>query len=266
MIKLPPDQGLVQLGGLGLAFVLSALFGLERELRNKSAGLRTNTLVGVGAALFMLVSKYGFQDVIEPWRVTLDPSRVAAQVASGIGFIGGGLIFIRRDAVCGLTTAAVVWVSAAVGLACGAGLPVLAIAVTVGHFTVVYGFTAVGRRLPTSRMVSARLRITYVDGHGTLHNVLRVCAERGFSVFEARIANRAPGEVGPAGVDGGALAGAVATDEARTVTVTLRIRGRASVVELTAAVHEIAGIVEVSTGDPDDSATPPARPRVPTCD
>src|SRR3954467_12558392 len=109
-------QGWKQLGELGLAFALSTLIGLEREWRQKSAGLRTHTLVGVGAALFMLVSKYGFGDVLVPGgRPVLDPSRIAAQVVSGIGFIGGGLIFVRGDIVRGLTTAAIVWVTAAVG-------------------------------------------------------------------------------------------------------------------------------------------------------
>ena len=111
-------QGWLQLGELTLAFVLSALVGIEREIRQKSAGLRTYTLVGVSAALFMLVSKYGFNDVLENGRVMLDPSRVAAQIVSGIGFIGGGVIFMRRDIVRGLTTAASIWLTAALGMAC----------------------------------------------------------------------------------------------------------------------------------------------------
>ena len=96
---------------IGLALVLSASIGLDRELRQKSAGLRTYTLVGVGSALFMLISKYGFFDVLKPGEVILDPSRVAAQIVSGIGFIGAGLIFVRRDSVRGLTTAAGVWLT-----------------------------------------------------------------------------------------------------------------------------------------------------------
>jgi putative Mg2+ transporter-C (MgtC) family protein len=117
-------QGWMQLGELALAFLLSALIGLEREIKQKNAGLRTYTLVGVAAALFMLISKYGFMDVLAPSRVVLDPSRVAAQVVSGIGFVGAGVIFMRRDVVRGLTTAASVWVTAALGMACGAGSPV----------------------------------------------------------------------------------------------------------------------------------------------
>ena len=123
---------------LGLALALSASIGLDRELRQKSAGLRTYTLVGLGSALFMLISKYGFFDVLAENEVVLDPSRVAAQIVSGIGFIGAGLIFVRRDAVRGLTTAAGVWLVAAVGAAAGASLPVLAIATTVAYFIVVH--------------------------------------------------------------------------------------------------------------------------------
>src|ERR1700691_3955296 len=103
----PTGQGLKQIGELVLAFGLSSLIGLEREWRQKSAGLRTHALVGLGAALFLLISKYGFSDVLGK-DVILDPSRVAAQIVTGIGFIGGGLIFVRGDAVRGLTTAAIV--------------------------------------------------------------------------------------------------------------------------------------------------------------
>src|ERR1700728_5181792 len=144
-------QGWVQLGELGLAFVLSALIGVEREIRHKSAGLRTYTLVGFGAALIMLVSKYGFTNILVNNRVVLDPSRIAAQIVTGIGFIGGGLIFVRRDNVRGLTTAAIVWLTAAIGMACGAGLPILGLVVAGRHFVVVFGFPLVIARLPRSK-------------------------------------------------------------------------------------------------------------------
>jgi putative Mg2+ transporter-C (MgtC) family protein len=83
--------------------------------------LRTHTLVGVGAALFMIISKYGFTDVLEPGRVVLDRSRVAAQIVTGVGFLGAGLIFVRSDSVRGLTTVAAAWITAAVGAAAGPG-------------------------------------------------------------------------------------------------------------------------------------------------
>ena len=92
------------------AFGLTALIGLERTVQGKSAGLRTQTIVGTSAALIMLVSKYGFFDVLQADVVAVDPSRVAAQIVSGIGFLGAGIIITRRGAVHGLTTAAAIWV------------------------------------------------------------------------------------------------------------------------------------------------------------
>jgi hypothetical protein len=89
-------QGVKQFVELGTAFLLSAAVGLEREIRQKSAGLRTYTIVGTSAALFLLISKYGFNNVLSDGLVVLDPSRVAAQIVSGIGFIGAGLIFCSR--------------------------------------------------------------------------------------------------------------------------------------------------------------------------
>src|ERR1700760_2413482 len=136
----PPDldgQGWKQVAELGLALVLSALIGLEREIRQKNAGLRTHTLVGVGSALFVLVSKYGFTDVLVAGRIILDPSRVAAQIVSGVGFLGAGLIFVRRDSVRGLPPPPGVCVTAAVGGAAGAGLPVLAAETTAAYLIVV---------------------------------------------------------------------------------------------------------------------------------
>jgi putative Mg2+ transporter-C (MgtC) family protein len=144
-------EGLRQLGELGVAFLFSALIGLEREIRRKSAGLRTYTLVGLASALFLIISKYGFGDVLVANKVVLDPSRVAAQIVSGIGFLGAGIIFVRTDAVTGLTTAATIWLTAAIGMACGAGLLVLATATTGGYFVVAIGFPPIVRRIRGTR-------------------------------------------------------------------------------------------------------------------
>ena len=143
----PSGEGLRQLIELASAFGLSALIGLEREVRQKSAGLRTYTLVGIASALFLLVSKYGFSDVLSPGLIALDPSRVAAQIVTGIGFLGGGVIFVRSDVVKGLTTAATIWLTAAVGMACGAGLLVLAAETTVAYFIVALLFPFILRML-----------------------------------------------------------------------------------------------------------------------
>lgn len=105
-----------------LAGILGLLIGHERKNRNKSAGIRTHCIVALGAALIMVVSKYGFQDIPH-----YDAARVAAQVVSGVGFLGAGVIFVRNNLVNGLTTAAGIWATAGVGLALGAGLYLIGI-------------------------------------------------------------------------------------------------------------------------------------------
>jgi putative Mg2+ transporter-C (MgtC) family protein len=165
-------EGWRQAAELGLTLVLSAAIGLEREIRQKNAGLRTHTLVGVGAALFMLISKYGFTDVLVPRQVVLDPSRVAAQIVTGVGFLGAGLIFVRRDSVRGLTTAASIWVTAAIGSAAGAGLPILAALSTGIYFVVALAFPVAARRLPRSATAISALRVRYPDGRGILRVLL----------------------------------------------------------------------------------------------
>lgn len=108
------------------AAVCGIVIGYERENRNKEAGIRTHAIVALGAALIMIVSKYGFSDI-----QNYDASRVAAQIVSGIGFLGAGIIFIRNRAVSGLTTAAGIWATAGVGMAVGSGMYYIGIAVTV---------------------------------------------------------------------------------------------------------------------------------------
>jgi putative Mg2+ transporter-C (MgtC) family protein len=111
------------LGRVVLAGALGAVLGLERELRDREAGLRTHLLVSVGAALFTIVSAYGFREFLISGQsvVRTDPTRIAAQIVTGIGFLGAGAIIRHGLAVRGLTTAATLWVVAAIGLAAGAG-------------------------------------------------------------------------------------------------------------------------------------------------
>lgn len=133
---------------LAVAAVLGAAIGWEREWGDRAAGLRTHALVSMGAALIMLVSSYGFTGVVTPdHTVVLDPSRVAAQVVSGIGFLGAGTIIVRRSAVRGLTTAASIWVVAGIGLACGSGLFAAAVAATVLGLVILSGLKPVERRI-----------------------------------------------------------------------------------------------------------------------
>ena len=110
---------------LSVALLLGGIIGFEREYRSKDAGFRTHFLVSLGSALFCLVSQYGFGDGLK------DASRVAAQVVSGIGFLGAGTIIFQKSVVRGLTTAAGLWVTAAIGLACGSGMYMAALVGTV---------------------------------------------------------------------------------------------------------------------------------------
>lgn len=117
---------------LALASLFGALIGLERERKHWAAGLRTHMMVCVGACLIMMVSAFGFSDILGTPNVTLDPSRIAAQVVSGIGFIGAGtILFLKQGTVRGLTTASGLWTVAAIGLATGGGMYFAAIATTI---------------------------------------------------------------------------------------------------------------------------------------
>lgn len=133
-----------------VAGILGAIIGLDREYRAKEAGYRTHFLVSLGSALIMIVSQYGFQEIIKENSVTLDPSRVAAQVVSGIGFIGAGTIILQKQIVRGLTTAAGIWATAGIGLAVSAGMYAIGIATTVltliGLELLSYIFKSVGMK------------------------------------------------------------------------------------------------------------------------
>lgn len=114
-----------------VAGLMGVLIGLEREYRAKEAGYRTHFLVALGSCLMMIVSQYGFTDVLEADLVRLDPSRIAAQVVSGIGFIGAGTIILQKQVVRGLTTAAGIWATGGIGLAIGAGMYAIGVTATL---------------------------------------------------------------------------------------------------------------------------------------
>ncbi|MFD9209058.1 MgtC/SapB family protein [Streptomyces sioyaensis] len=234
-------QGLRQFTELALALLLSSLIGLERQARQQSAGLRTHTLVGVGSALFMEVSIHGFSSVLGTTGVTLDPSRVAAQVVSGIGFIGGGLIFVRKDAVRGLTTAATVWLTCAVGMACGGGLPLLAIGATAVHFLVIRGFPKLSDRASSPpSLARIELRVSYRSRHGVLGHLLETCTGSGFRVTNVRTETGTAEEGAPA-------------DEGAPAEVVLRMEGTASPYALVEKLSELTGVYGVTLGRQGDS-------------
>ena len=214
---------------LALALVLASSIGLEREFRQKNAGLRTYTLVGLGSALFMLISSYGFEDVLPQEHVILDPSRVAAQIVSGIGFIGAGIIFVRRDSVRGLTTAAGIWLTAAVGCAAGGGLWLLALATTLAYFAIAFGYPWLMRRIPASPHAPSGLRLSYEDGRGLLRQIISTCTGRGFSVADIAVDREG--------------------DSHGHVHVSLEIQGKGHVAELAGELGEIDGVFSVAAGD-----------------
>ncbi|GAA1109730.1 MgtC/SapB family protein [Nesterenkonia jeotgali] len=223
-----PETAPTQILLLTLAFVFSAAIGIERDIRQKSAGARTHILVGMGSALFTLVSAYGFSHLIGG-DVVLDPSRIAAQIVSGIGFIGAGVIFVRQNAVSGLTTAASIWVTAAVGMACGAGMPLLAGLTVVFYMLSVTLVTKLVRRLPR-RDRAERYVVRYADGRGILREILGAAPQLGYEtrLVRTRRIERAEG---------------FAVDATMIFTRTQRV-GREQLFE---ALQELDGVVEVHT-------------------
>jgi putative Mg2+ transporter-C (MgtC) family protein len=146
-----------------LAGMLGVLIGYERKSRNKEAGIRTHFMVAVGASLMMVISKYGFQDM-NGWDVALDPSRIAAQVVSGVGFLGAGMIFLQKQTIKGLTTAAGVWATAGIGMAIGSGLYLLGVG---GALIILIGQIILHRRfnwLASPRIEQLAIRMTNEPG------------------------------------------------------------------------------------------------------
>ena len=174
-----------------------------------------------------------FSDVLGNPHTTLDPSRVAAQIVSGIGFIGGGIIFVRRDTVRGLTTAAGVWVTAGVGMACGGDLPLVAVATTVIYMIVAFGYPFLVRMLPRSRFAPSELRLVYLDGRGLLREALAQCSQRGFTISDLEIKHDQNG---------------VRNGHRRHVTVDLEVRGQGSITDLASELNELDGVVSVHAG------------------
>lgn len=136
---------------LFVALLLGGVIGIEREYRSKEAGFRTHFLVALGSALFCIVSQYGFGVDLK------DSSRVAAQVVSGIGFLGAGTIIFQKNVVRGLTTAAGLWVTAAIGLACGTGMY---LAAAIATALVLFGLEVLNSFIPTFGTTTVQLTFT----------------------------------------------------------------------------------------------------------
>jgi putative Mg2+ transporter-C (MgtC) family protein len=169
---------------LVIAAVLGSAVGLERQRLEWAAGLRTHMLVCLGAALVMIVSAFGFNDIVGRPSVVLDPSRVAAQVVSGIGFIGAGtILFLRQRVVRGLTTAAGLWTVAAIGLAVGGGLYLAAAATTAITLIILAGIKPLERKYLSGKKTRG-IRIGFLHAGMTLAGVAQLLEEHGVGFEE----------------------------------------------------------------------------------
>ncbi len=172
---------------LSLAAFFGAVIGLERERKDWAAGLRTHMMVCLGAALTMLVSAYGFQDVLGAKNIVLDPSRIAAQVISGIGFIGAGtILFLRQGTVRGLTTASGLWTVAAIGLATGSGMYLAALIATVLAIFILWVLQPVERRL-SQRFKQKSIKITTADSNKSTEVINKIFQNKTLEVIACLI-------------------------------------------------------------------------------
>lgn len=173
---------------LVLAALLAGVIGVERELREQEAGLRTHMLVCVGSTMFMLVGVYGWSgyELGNQIGVVVDPSRVASYVVSGIGFLGAGAIIRHGINVRGLTTAASLWVVAAIGVAVGAGMYGLAVATTALVILALWPLAQVKSRLAGRRASTKRLAVT-LDPHASVVATLAAVEEGGYDIESVEV-------------------------------------------------------------------------------
>lgn len=171
---------------LFLAFILGGLIGFEREQNNHPAGFRTHILVSIGSTLIMLISIYGFTDYLYYDNVRFDPSRIAAQVVTGIGFLGAGTILRHGFTVTGLTTAASLWVVAGIGLAIGAGFYFAAVLAT---FLVIISLAVLARLDPfiTRKRRLIQIRVNVIDRPGKLGEIATKLGEKKINVKSVSI-------------------------------------------------------------------------------
>lgn len=210
------------------AAALGAAIGFERERLDRGAGLRTHALVSTASALVMIVSSYGFDDVVSlNHTIVLDPSRIAAQVVSGIGFLGAGLIILRRNTIYGLTTAASIWAVAAIGLAAGAGLYIPAAITTVILLLILSGLRPLEQRLFAHKR-SQSVIIRFVRQQVPIATIESSIRDLGFDISQFQLR---PGKKGSESI------------------VTLELRGApANLTQLAEQLHGVPGVREISFG------------------
>lgn len=165
------------------AGLCGAVIGYERENQQKSAGIRTHTIVAIGSALIMLVSKYGFQDVLVSDGYELDPSRIASQIVTGIGFLGAGVIIIRNQSINGLTTAAGIWTTAGIGMAIAADMYIAGVATAILVFFVQSFLNRELKWLKPPTVKKLKLRINDGDRNSVAY-VRKVFLDKGIEIID----------------------------------------------------------------------------------
>jgi putative Mg2+ transporter-C (MgtC) family protein len=205
---------------LGVAAVLGAAIGFERELRERGAGLRTHTVVSVGSALFTLVSAYAFTGV------RVDPTRIAAQIVSGIGFLGAGAIIRQGLSVRGLTTAATLWLVAAIGMASGAGYYDAAIIATLGAIITLGPVRIVAFRLTSRFRPQVERLLVEIPAGGSPAPLIEAVEQFG-SVLSLDVAQEG---------------------DRRSISMDVHLR-EGTAPSIVAAVAEIDGVLEVRWSD-----------------
>lgn len=172
-----------------IAVALGGAIGLERELGEHAAGFRTHILVCLGSALIMMLSSYGFSAFIYETNVRMDPARLAAQVISGIGFLGAGTILRTGMTVSGLTTAASLWVVAAIGLAVGAGFYYGAILTAFTAFFSLFMLNKLEKKFArfTKSSQTRHLALIVQDAPSHIGTVLQILKEQGLTVCDMAV-------------------------------------------------------------------------------
>lgn len=175
-----------------IAGLCGAIIGYERKNRMKEAGIRTHLIVAIGSSLMMVVSKYGFSDVLAELGKA-DASRIASQIVTGVGFLGAGTIFVRKNAISGLTTAAGIWATAGIGMAIGAGMYAVGVASAVTIIVIQFVFHGHIRFLakPSVELITFRL----FNGEGSVDLIRNKLKEENIEIMSIRMDKSASGNV-----------------------------------------------------------------------
>jgi putative Mg2+ transporter-C (MgtC) family protein len=208
---------------LSVAAVLGGAIGLERELRERQAGLRTHLLVCVGSALFTLVSAYGFSEFMAGGVMRADPTRIAAQIVTGVGFLGAGAIIRQGLSVRGLTTAATLWLVAAIGMAAGAGYYSAALITTAGALLTLWPLRGLAYRILTHYRTPIHRLLVEIPSGGSPGAVLEAVEREGAHVVGLEIAQEG---------------------DRRSIAIDVELRGHPAPT-VVGAVGEIDGVLEV---------------------